>query len=99
MGKPTVSAHGQTAFIFLNATMTEARLGSDRAAWPEGAMLIKDSYRGDTLAFVAVLEKRSTGWYFAEWNGDGDLKFAGSPSVCRSCHDQAHDSVFSVALP
>jgi hypothetical protein len=97
--QPTVSAHGHTALIFINATMSDARLDTDRSAWPDAALLVKDSYRDGALALIAVIEKRAAGWYFAEWDGEGTLKFAGSPSVCKNCHDQAYDTVFSVPLP
>jgi hypothetical protein len=95
----TVSAHGQQADIFINDAVVSALLEESLEAWPVGSLLVKDSYRGEALALIAALEKRDSGWYFAEWNGAGELKFAGSPSVCRNCHDAADDSVFSVGLP
>jgi hypothetical protein len=97
--QPTVSAHGHTADIFVNAVVTSAIQTPDLTAWPLDSLLVKDSYRGDSLALVAVMEKRADGWYFAEWDDGGDAKFAGSPSVCLDCHGAAPDFIFSAVLP
>lgn len=97
--QPTVSAHGQEADIFINTALEEALEESDLTAWPVGSLLVKDGYRGGSVALIAAMEKRDGGWYFAEWDGGGSVKYAGSPEVCRSCHDSAEDSVFAVGLP
>jgi hypothetical protein len=97
--QPTVSVHGQTADIFVNMVVTDARQTAGLSAWPVNALLVKDSFRDDDLTLVAAMEKRSSGWYFAEWDSGGKAKFAGSPSVCLDCHGAAPDFVFSSVLP
>jgi hypothetical protein len=97
--QPTIRAHGQTALVYLNDVMAEAVAGPSIDAWPEGALLVKDSFDGDTLKLVAAMEKQSTGWYFAEWTPSGDVKYAGEPEVCLNCHAAGGDKVLAVALP
>jgi hypothetical protein len=98
--QPTVRAHGQTALVYLNDVMAEAAAGPSIAAWPAGALLVKDSFDGDTLKFVAAMEKtEDSGWFFAEWSPDGSAKYAGEPEVCVNCHSAGGDSVLAVALP
>ena len=96
--QPTVSAHGQTAEIFVNPVMVDASTLERLAAWPEASLLVKDSYRGGSLALIAAMRKQSGAWYFAEWSGDGEVKFAGRPDVCLECHQAGSDHVFSMAL-
>lgn len=97
--QPTVSAHGHTADIFINPVLTTALGESGLEAWPVGSLLVKDSYRGDALHLIAAMEKRSGGWYYAEWDAGGGAKYAGEPGVCLDCHGSAPDRVFAIALP
>jgi len=97
--QPTVSAHGQTADIFINPVLVQAATLETLGAWPEASLLVKDSYRGDSLALIAAMKKRSGEWFFAEWSSDGEVKFAGRPDVCLECHQAGSDHVFSMALP
>ena len=97
--QPTVSVHGQTADIFVNTVASDALQTQNLTEWPAGALFVKDGYRNDTLALIAAMEKRSSEWFFAEWDGEGKVKFAGSPSVCLDCHGAAPDFVFSAVLP
>jgi hypothetical protein len=97
--QPTVSVHGQTADIFGNSEVMSASQTPGLTEWPLDSLLVKDGYRDDDLALVAAMEKRAAGWYFAEWDGSGKVKFAGSPSVCLDCHQAAPDFVFAMVLP
>jgi hypothetical protein len=97
--QPTVRAHGQTAVVYLNEVMVEATAGPSIGAWPDGALLVKDSFDGEALKLVAAMKKRGTSWFFAEWTPDGQAKYAGEPEVCIDCHSAGADSVLSVALP
>lgn len=96
----TVSAHGETADIFINQVVASAAAGESVEEWPTGVILVKDGYRADELWRVAAFEKRTNGsWFFAEWSENGEVKYAGQPSVCLGCHDNATDVIFSVPLP
>jgi hypothetical protein len=97
--QPTVSAHGHTADIFVNGVVASAIETPNLTEWPEDAVLVKDSYRDDSLVLIAAMEKRAGGWFFAEWDDEGEVKFGGSPSVCLDCHGAARDFVFSAVLP
>ncbi len=97
--RPTVSAHGHTADIFINPVLTAALDQSGLDAWPVDSLLVKDSYRGDALHLIAAMEKRSARWYYAEWDARGGAKYAGSPEVCLDCHGSAPDRVFALTLP
>jgi hypothetical protein len=97
--QPTVSAHGSTADIFINSVLVEAATFQGLGAWPDSSLLVKDSYRNDSLALIAAMKKTSGEWFFAEWSGDGEVKFAGRPDVCLDCHQAGSDHVFSMALP
>jgi len=97
--QPTVSVHGQTVDIFVNDAVVSALGAQGQAAWPVNALFVKDGYESDALAVVAAMEKRESGWYFAEWDSAGKAKFAGSPSVCVDCHQAAPDFVFSTVPP
>jgi hypothetical protein len=97
--QPTVRAHGQSAIVYLNQVMLDAAAGPSISAWPDGALLVKESFDGDALELVAAMEKQGTSWFFAEWTADGETKYAGEPEVCINCHSAGGDSVLSVALP
>jgi hypothetical protein len=97
--QPSVSAHGQTAEIFINPVLVEATGVPGLAAWPEASLLVKDSYRGGSRALIAAMKKRNGEWFFAEWGSDGAVKFAGRPDVCIDCHAAGFDHVFTLALP
>jgi hypothetical protein len=97
--QPSVSAHGEKAEIFVNPVMVDASMQERLSAWPEASLLVKDSYRGDSLALIAAMKKQSGEWFFAEWSGDGEVKFGGRPDVCLDCHRAGSDHVFSLSLP
>jgi hypothetical protein len=85
--QPTVSAHGQTAVVFINDVAAQALSQPSGQPWPLGTLLVKDAYRNGSLAFVSALKKQESGWYFAEWDAGGNAKYAGRPDVCLGCHD------------
>lgn len=68
-------------------------------AWPVGTLIVKDGYDGADLAFVAVMEKRQGGWFFAEYDAEGSAKYSGKPSLCVDCHRAGSDFVRAFALP
>ena len=80
--------------VFLNPTLVAARAAKNApAALPIGSMVVKDGYSGnsESLSIVAVMEKRSDGWYFAEYSADGEALFSGKPKVCVDCHAARKD--------
>ena len=95
--KPSISAHGDDADIFVNKTLADTPGGS--ASWPTGSIIVKDSYRGGSLRLIGAMEKRADGWYFVEWSGDGSVKYAGRPSICTNCHQNGQDEVLAFGLP
>jgi len=97
--RPTIRAHGDTALVFINPVVVAALAGEAIEAWPEGSLLAKDSYSGGKLRLVAAMKKNQDGWFFAEWSGSGEVKYAGSPSVCTNCHSAGGDNVLALGLP
>src|SRR5688572_15727375 len=51
--QPTLRAHGQTAIVYLNEAMADAVAGPTIDSWPEGALLVKDSFDGGEAKLVA----------------------------------------------
>jgi hypothetical protein len=98
--QPTIRAHGITARVYVNPVMQAAAEGPASDTWPEGALLVKDSYdAADNPHLIAAMEKTPDGWFFAEWSAAGEVLYAGQPEVCLGCHLAGQDQVFSVPLP
>lgn len=73
-----------------------------RRDWPVGAIIVKDGYTSDSLQITAVMEKRADGWFWVEYDGDGNSLFSGKPKVCVDCHDNRKDYsdwVYAFELP
>lgn len=96
--KDSNAPHGGASEIFLNATMADA-VAAGSTTWPVGSLIVKDGYGGleadATLELVAAMEKRESGWYWAEWDGDsgGEATYSGVPSICTGCHETGRDFV------
>jgi hypothetical protein len=48
------------------------------------------------------MEKRTEGWYFAEYSADGTPLFSGRPAICLDCHEARKDYsdwLFTLELP
>ena len=97
--RPSVSSHGDEADIFVNETLAAATGQPALSAWPEGSLLVKDSYRDGSLRLVAAMEKRDGQWFFAEWTPAAHAQFAGQPGVCTGCHASGDDMVRAFGLP
>lgn len=68
-------------------------------AWPDGTVFIKEGFDGAELAIVALMHKRDGAWFYAEYDGDGEVLFSGRPDICVDCHAGAKDDfVFSAQL-
>ena len=99
--QPTVGAHGDTALVYLNdvaiaATNSEESLD----AWPDGAILVKDSFDSDgELYRIAAMEKREGAWIWVEWDEKGEVLYSGSPETCTGCHGGGDDFTLVIDLP
>ncbi len=87
-------AHTQTSDIFTNDALSAALVTDPtHSNVPEGSLIVKDGYNADHLALIAIMQKRSTGWYWAEYSATGDPSFFGQPSVCINCHQLGTDFI------
>ncbi|MFO0757693.1 MAG: hypothetical protein U0359_14445 [Byssovorax sp.] len=100
MRTPSSAAHGDEVIIYINDTV-QATLagGAGLSTWPEGSLIVKEGYDGESIHAIAAMEKRSGAWYWAEWSGDGVAKYSGSPDICTSCHESGSDYVRAFSLP
>jgi hypothetical protein len=83
--------------MFVNDVVADA-LAADSVLteWPEGSIIVKDGYTDDgELALIALMEKRADGWFWAEYDGDGEILYSGVPDVCVDCHDSGSDFVLA----
>lgn len=112
--QPSFTLHSGSVEIFLNPVVAKAYAeGTTRTAngdagssteFPVGSMVVKNGYSGNgsKLAIVAVMEKRTEGWYFAEYSADGTPLFSGRPAICLDCHQARKDYsdwLFTLELP
>lgn len=99
--KPTNAPHADQVEIFVNDVVVEALSTDGLTAWPEGSVIVKDGYDDDgTHALVAIMEKRSDGWFWAEYDAEsGESKYSGKPGICIDCHDAGDDDVRAFSLP
>jgi hypothetical protein len=112
--QPSFTLHSGSVEIFLNPVVADAYArGTTRAAgsdagssseFPVGSLVVKNGYSGNgsKLSIVAVMEKRTEGWYFAEYSADGTPLFSGRPAICLDCHEARKDYsdwLFTLELP
>jgi hypothetical protein len=98
--KPARAPHGKEVEIYVNKTIADVLDGGMAlAAWPEGALIVKDGWDGDRLHIVAAMEKRPGGWFWVEWDGGGGSKYSGKPDTCTGCHSAGADFVRAFPLP
>jgi len=92
--------HGEDVDIYVNDVVAEVlALGEHAGQWPEGAIIAKDGWDGGDLELIAVMEKRQDGWFWAEYDSDGDPDYSGKPDVCIDCHASGSDHVRAFNLP
>ncbi len=94
------AAHGDQVEIWVNPTV-QAALDAKKpiSAWPDGSLIVKDGYKKGTFSLVAVMEKRGSSWYWAEYEADGTVDYSGAPSICTDCHSSGSDFVRAFSLP
>lgn len=97
---PSDAPHSDEVEIFVNDVVVEALGQSGLEAWPVGAQIVKEGYDADgALDLIAVMEKRDDGWFFAEYDADGEPLYSGAPTICTDCHASGGDYVRAFALP
>ncbi|HSO33323.1 MAG TPA: hypothetical protein VLT33_12405 [Labilithrix sp.] len=100
--KPSFTAHANAVEIFVSPEVGGV-LGTKLVTeWPVGSIVVKEGYSGSSRRLVAIMEKRSDGWFWAEYDGGGTVKYSGRPAICIDCHDNRKsysDWVYSFELP
>jgi hypothetical protein len=96
--------HGAFVDIYVNDVVEDALAAGDAIErWPEGAIIVKDGWgdaTGTDYEYLAFMERRSDGWFWAEYRGSGRLVSAGlNDSTCAGCHAAGQDSVRAFDLP
>jgi hypothetical protein len=92
--------HSDDVDIYVNDVVTEALLTAEPLTrWPVDSIIVKDGFSGSDLEIIAIMEKRSDGWYWAEYDDDGDPMYSGHPDVCIDCHRDGSDYVRAFRLP
>ncbi len=92
--RKSTAPHGGAVDIYVNETIAGV-LDAKKplATWPEGSVIVKEGFDGDDREIVAVMEKRPGGWFWAEYDGDGDVLYSGTPDTCTGCHASGDDFV------
>lgn len=98
MRRPSNTAHAESVDIYIDPTIAGALRTDVAGEWPLGSLIVKDGFDGNDLELIAVMEKRESGWFWAEYY-DGESKFSGKPDVCLDCHDAGNDYVLAFDFP
>jgi hypothetical protein len=92
--------HGGRVSIYVNDVVAEAlAAGEPLDAWPEGSLIVKDGFDGSDLELIAAMEKSAEGWFWAEYDDEGDPDYSGKPELCTECHERGEDFVRAFDLP
>lgn len=100
--------HGGFVDIYINDVMVEAiedaeASGEPLERWPEGSIIVKDGWNrseGGSLEYLSFMERRSGGWFWGEYRGNGRLVSAGkNDNTCVGCHRAGEDQVRAFGLP
>lgn len=91
--------HGGQLDIYVNDAVAAVLEGdSPVEQLPTGSRIVKDVWDGNTLHAIAIMDKRQDGWYWAEFEGTGEVLAAGHPPGCIDCHRQGADYVRAFPL-
>jgi hypothetical protein len=96
--RDSTGPHGGSVDIYVNDTVTHALTASGQSAWPDGSIIVKDGFQGETQRLTAIMLKRDGAWLWAEYYDTGEA-FSGSVSVCSNCHRSGSDFVRAFTLP
>jgi hypothetical protein len=98
--RSTSAPHSDAVDIYVNHRVAEVlALGDPLEEWPVGAVVAKDGFDGSDLELIAIMEKRADGWFWAEYDDDGDPDYSGRPELCIDCHRSGNDYVRALRLP
>ncbi|HEX2878710.1 MAG TPA: cytochrome P460 family protein [Polyangiaceae bacterium] len=98
--RPSGAPHSDAVDIYVNDRVAEVlALMEATDLWPEGSIIVKDGFSGSDLEIVAIMEKRADGWFWAEYDDDGDPDYSGQPRICIECHEGGSDFVQAFDLP
>jgi hypothetical protein len=98
--RPTDAPHGDEVDIYVNPVVAEAlSAGEPLTSWPVGAIIAKDGFEGGEISIVAAMEKLEGGWFWAEWDADGESAYSGNPDICTGCHQSGADMVRAFGFP
>lgn len=97
---PGTGPHGGQIDVYVNTVISGAlAAGGHIEAWPPGSITVKDGFQGAVQTITAVMEKRSDGWFYAEYDAAGTPTSSGRPAVCTGCHSEGSDFIRSFTLP
>jgi hypothetical protein len=96
---PTSAPHSDEVDIYVNDVLDAATATSGTTKWPIGSIVAKDGFRGDSLEIIAIMQKQSDGWFYAELSGNGSPEFSGQPAICTDCHDSGDDYIRAFGFP
>lgn len=96
---PSATVHGAEVEIFINDVVVEALAGEPLAAWPDGAIVVKDGFMAGQPHIVVAMQKRGDAWFFAEYETRGEVVYSGDPHACTRCHDDGDDGILAFELP
>ncbi len=99
--RPSGAPHSEAVDIYVNPEVEAALQSapSSLSEWPVGSIIVKDGWDGRHLELIAALEKREEGWFWAEYDSDGNPLYSGEPSICIDCHKLGSDRVRAFRLP
>jgi hypothetical protein len=97
--RPTGAPHGKEVDIYVNDVVAQAIQTQNLEAWPVDSIIVKDGWDGSDLEIIAIMQKRADGWYWAEYDSEGDPDYSGRPDVCIECHASGSDYVRAFRLP
>jgi len=98
--RPSAAAHGDSVDVYVNTVIVATLAsGGNPSAWPQGSIIVKDGFQNGAQTLVAAMEKRSGGWYWAEYETGGRILASGSPTGCTGCHSSGSDFVRAFTLP
>lgn len=100
MRRRSNAPHGGRVNIYVNDVVADALAHEhDLEEWPVGSIIAKDGFDGSDLELIALMEKRADGWFWAEFDDDGDSIYSGKPALCIDCHRRGADFVRAFDLP
>ncbi len=91
--------HSDAVDIYVNTIVEATLTKSSVAEWPVGSIIAKDGFSGSDRELTALMEKREDGWFWAEYDSDGDPAYSGKPDICIDCHRSGSDGVRAFRLP